>query len=175
MSSINPTGSPRVEPGVPAWRREFDQRWQAFAPRERQAIALAALAIGVLVVWLVGVQPALRTLREAPLQIDAVDAKLQVMQGLAAETASLRNATPVSAAQAVAALTAATERMGGKGRLQVQGDRATLTLVAADTESLRQWLELARSAARARPVEAQWSRGPKGYTGTLVVSFGGGP
>lgn len=169
------TRSPRTPSGAvngSAWRQQWDQRWAAFASRERQAIILAASALAVLLVWLIAVQPALRTLRSAPAQIDALDAQLQFMHALATETTGLRAATPVSTAQATAALTAATERMGGRGQLTVQGDRATLTLNGADTESLRAWLELARSAARARPVEAQWSRGPNGYSGTLVVSFG---
>lgn len=137
-------------------------------------MSIGGAALGVLLLWLLAVQPALRTLREVPAQIDAVDAQLQAMRALAAETSGLRSATPVSQAQAMAALQAATDQLGAKGKLSVQGDRATLTLNAADTESLRSWLELARTAARARPVEAQLSRGPNGYTGTLVVVFGSG-
>lgn len=155
-------------------RQQLSLRWQALAPRERAMIGWAAAALGALLLWLVAVQPALRSLREVPAQIDAVDAQLQAMRALAAETTGLRGATPVSTAQAVAALTAATERLGSKGRLAVQGDRATLTLTAVDTDALRTWLELARSAARARPVEAQLSRGPTGYTGSLVVTLGAG-
>ena len=171
MSAVSPKLARGAVSGS-AWREQWMQRWAAFAPRERQAITLAAWALAVLLVWLIAVQPALRTLRVTPAQIDALDAQLQFMQALATETTGLRAATPVSTAQATAALTAATERMGGRGRLTVQGDRAILTLNGADTESLRAWLELARSAARARPVEAQWSRGPNGYSGTLVVAFG---
>lgn len=156
------------------WRREASRRWEALSPRDRLAVSIGAGALGVLVSWLLAVQPALRTVREVPAQIDVVEAQLQAMRALAAETSGLRGATPVSQAQAVAALQAATDRLGAKGKLSVQGDRATLTLTAADTESLRSWLELARSAARARPIEAQLSRNPNGYTGTLVVSLGGG-
>jgi general secretion pathway protein M len=140
----------------------------------RRAVALAAGFVAVLLLWWVGLQPALRTLKEAPAQINSVEAELQAMRALADETTRLRAAPPVSTSQAMAALTAATERLGSQGRLSIQGDRATLTLSAVDTESLRQWLELARSAARARPVEAQLSRGASGYSGTLVVQIGGG-
>jgi general secretion pathway protein M len=49
-----------------------------------------------------------------------------------------------------------------------------LTLNGVSGEQLRSWLAEARSGARARPVEAQLSRGPQGYTGTLVVSLGTG-
>ena len=82
------------------WQRQLDRRWQSFAPRERLAIGLAGAALGVLLLWLIAVQPALRSLREVPAQIDAVDAQLQAMRALAAETTGLRGATPVSTAQA---------------------------------------------------------------------------
>jgi general secretion pathway protein M len=155
-------------------RAELHQRWQALAERERRAVALAGGFVALLLLWLLGLQPALRTLKEAPAQINSVEAELQAMRALADETTRLRATAPVSTTQAVAALNAATERLGNQGRISIQGDRATLTLSSVDTESLRQWLELARSAARARPVEAQLSRGPTGYSGTLVVHIGGG-
>lgn len=156
------------------WQQQAVRRWQALSARDRLAATVGTSVLGVLILWLLAVQPAWRTVREVPAQIDAVEAQLQAMRALAAETTSLRGATPVSQAQAAAALQAATEQLGDKGKLVIQGDRATLTLTAADTASLRAWLELARSAARARPLEAQLSRGPAGYAGTLVVSFGGG-
>lgn len=161
-------------PSMPPWRSALNQRWQAMAERERRAVALAIGFLGILLLWAVGIQPALRTLKEVPPQINRVDIDLQTMRALADETTSLRGAPPVTSTQAVAALNSATERLGAKGRLSIQGDRATLTLSSVDTESLRQWLELARSAARARPIEAQLSRGPAGYSGTLVVNVGGG-
>ena len=150
-------------------------RWRSLAPREQRALLIAAAAIIVVLLWLVALQPALRTLREAPPQIAALEAELQSMRSLAAETGSLRGAAPVSRSQAVAALEGATRLMGSNGRLSVQGDRATLTLDAADSAKLSQWLELARGAARARPVEMQLIRGPKGYSGSLVVMVGASP
>jgi len=39
---------------------------------------------------------------------------------------------------------------------------------------LRGWLGEVRSGARVRPVETQLSRGPAGYTGTVIVALGGG-
>jgi general secretion pathway protein M len=75
----------------------------------------------------------------------------------------------------VAALQAATARLGTAGRLTMQGDRAVLNLNGVGTSALRDWLAEARTGARARPVEANLSRTAKGYTGTLVVAVGGGP
>ena len=135
------------------------------------SIAFGIVAIALL--WLVGIAPALRTVRDAPATLDRLDAQLSQMQRLAAEARELKAGAPVGAAQSAAALRSATERLGDRGRLAVLGDRATLTLTGVTGDALRQWLAEARSGARARPVEAQLTRGPQGYTGTLVVTFGG--
>ncbi len=158
---------------LPDWRRALDLRWQKLSPRERAALALAAGFLGLLLVVTVLVAPAWRTVRDAPARLDRADLELQSMQSMAAEAGRLRAAAPVSVAQATAALTAATQRLGDSGRLTIQGDRAVLTLKDADGASLRAWLEVARTAARARPVEAQWSRAASGYNGTLVVVLPG--
>jgi general secretion pathway protein M len=97
------------------------------------------------------------------------------MQRLAAESAELRATPPVNPEQAQAALKAATERLGDKAKISLQGDRAVLTLNGAGTEALRGWLAEARSGARARPLEANLMRSGSGYSGTLVVAVGGAP
>lgn len=148
--------------------------WRSRAPRERLALGVAAAVLGLFFVWLLFVQPAWRTLRDTPAQIDALDAQLQQMQRLAAESQGLRGVAAVSQVQAAAALKSATDRLGDKGRLSLQGDRASLTLNGVSPEALRGWLLEARSAARVRPVEAQLSRGPQGFSGTLVVTLSTG-
>jgi general secretion pathway protein M len=149
-------------------------RWRELSPRDRQAALIAAGAVGLLLAWLLLVQPAWRTLREAPVQIDRLDAQLQQMQQLANESRELRGTAPLPTAQSVAALQAATQRLGDRGRIVVAGDRATVTLTGVAGDQLRDWLFEARSGARARPVEAQLTRGPGGYSGSLVVAIGGG-
>ena len=153
-------------------RAQATAAWRSRTARERQAISLGALALGVLLVWSVAVQPALRTLREAPVKLDRLDAELAQMQRLAVESRALRATPPVAPSEATAALQAATVRLGAAGKLALQGDRATLTLTGADGPRLQAWLAEARRAARARPIEAQLIRGPQGYAGTLTVSLG---
>lgn len=163
-----------LPPGLKALRTEAAQRWAALPPRERMGVTLAGITIAIALVWVVGIAPALRALREAPAQIDALDLQLQSMQRMAMEARELRGTAPVPTTQAAQALKSATDRLGDKGRLAVQGDRATLTLNGVTGEMLRAWLTEARSGARARPVEAQLTRGPQGYAGTIVMSIGGG-
>ena len=148
-------------------------RWRTFSPRERLAAAIAIGIVALALVWLVALAPALRTLREAPAVLDRLDAQLSQMQRLAAEARDLKTGAPVGAAQSATALRSATERLGDRARLVVLGDRATLTLSGITGDALRQWLAEARSGARARPLDAQLTRGPQGYTGTLIVGIGG--
>jgi len=54
-----------------------------------------------------------------------------------------------------------------------RADRATLTLNGANGSQLRDWLVEARSSARARPLEANLTRGPQGYSGSIVVALPG--
>ena len=159
-------------PLVDLSRRALAQ-WQTLTPRDRSIARAGAAVVGLAIVWMLGVQPALRTLREAPPQIARVEAQLPEMQLLATESKSLRAASPIPPAQAAAALKDATARLGDRARLAQQGDRVTLSLSGVDGPALGALLAEARAGARARPVEAQLVRGPRGYDGTLVLTLGG--
>ena len=172
MSAENAAPLP---PGVAGLRAQAGALWRSRAPRERQLIAAAAIAVAALLVWLIAVQPALRTLRETPGELDRLDAQWQQMQLAASESAALRSASPVPPAQASEAVRAATERLGGKGKVALQGDRAVMTFSGLPFEALRNWLGEVRSAARARPVEAQLLKGASGYSGSITITLAGAP
>ena len=169
------TGNPAAAPALASLRQQAGAWWEARAPRERQALLAVVIVLGLFMVWSALIAPALLTVREAPARLDRLDAQLQQMQRVAAESAALRSVAPVSGAQASLALKAASDRLGERGRLTLQGERASLALTGVDTDTLRAWLQEARSGARARPVEAQLQRGPQGYSGTLSVTLGGTP
>lgn len=149
-------------------------RWLALGLRERRLALLAAAVLGAFVLWSVAIQPAWRTLRDVPAQRDRLELQLQEMRSLAAEVQQLRNAPALSAEQSAAALRAASDRLGPKARLSLQGDRAVLTLNGVSSGQLRDWLAEARAGARARPVEAQLSRSAQGFSGSVVLSLGAG-
>jgi general secretion pathway protein M len=153
-------------------RERAGAAWRARPPRDRLALTVMASVLGAFLVWTVLIAPAVATLRSAPAQLEALDAELLQMRAMAAEVRDLRNATPVPAAQAGLAIKAAVERQGDKVRLSLQNERALLTLQNASPEQLRALLAEARSAARARPIDANLARGPSGFTGTLVFSLG---
>jgi general secretion pathway protein M len=173
MSATGPVRA-SLPPTPSGWRQQTREFWRARAPRERLILGAALLAVGAAIVWFIAVQPALVTLREAPAQIDRLDAQLQQMQRLAAESKTLQNPAQISPQQAAAALKAATDQLGEAAQLSVVGDRATLTLKGVSGPALRGWLNEARSAAHARAVEAQLVRNPQGYAGSVVLTIGAG-
>lgn len=162
-----------LPPALAQTREKARAWWKARAPRERLAVLVAAGLVGLFLVWLIFVQPAWRTLREAPVRLDALDAQLQQMQRLAGEATQLRALPPVGSLQSQAALKAATDALGPAGRLVLGGDRATVTFTNATGTQLRDWLAEVRSAARVRPIEANLTRGAQGYSGTVIVQMPG--
>lgn len=156
------------------WTAPWRARWRALGSRERRGMSIAAWVLGLFLLWALAIAPAWRTARTAPAQLDQLDAQLQQMQRQANEARELRAIPALATPQAAAALRAATDELGAAGRLQVSGERATLTLTGANGTQLRDWLAQARSAARARPLEAKLTRGPAGYSGSIVVALPSG-
>ena len=167
------TDSPSLPPAINDARQQAGRFWQSRAPRERQLILVMAVSVAILLVWLTLIQPALRVLREAPLELDRLDQQMQQMQLAASEMQGLRAASPVPTEQASTALRAATSQLGSSAKLAIQGDRAVLTFTGIQGDALRGWLGEARSAARARPMEAQLVKAATGYSGSITVSLGG--
>ena len=154
-------------------RAELQTRWQALGERERLALQAVGALLGVLLAWAILLAPALRTLKTAPAELETLELQLQQMQAQAQEARVLRAAPAVPPAQAQAALASSVAHLGPAARLNLTGDRAVVTLTAISPEALQGFLGEARAAARARPVEAQLTRGPQGYSGSLVLSLGG--
>lgn len=161
-------------PSLQQVRHQAVTQWQALGARERLALGAAALLLGLLLAWSLLVAPALRSFRTAPAELERLDAQLQQMRAQAQEAEALRTAPAVPPEQAQAALKAAVEHLGAAARLNLTGDRAVVTLNGLAPEALQAWLAEVRSAARARPVEAQLTRGPQGWSGSLVLTLGGG-
>lgn len=149
--------------GGAAWRSRFaplQQRWLALSARERSLARLAAAAVAILLIWLVGLAPALSTLRQVDLKRGPLDARQQRMLVLKAEADRLK-ALPVRSGgddRARALATSAQARLGITAQIAVAGDRATLTLRGTPAAALAAWLADARVNARALPTEAKLVR-----------------
>ena len=153
-------------------RAQLQARYAKLDARERQMVVVIGGLLAFLLVWLVLVRPAWKTLDEAPALREQADAQLLQMQAISTEAKLLRALPPVSESVAEQVLKSATDDLGGKAKLSVQGNRATLTVTGINGEDLRKWLIQARGGARARPVEATLTRAGDGYNGTLVVAIG---
>jgi general secretion pathway protein M len=153
------------------WLVPLRRVWTSLAPRERRLVGLAGAVVGLGLLMGLGLQPAWRTLQEAPARIAALEAQRLVMQGQAADAARWRAVPPLPSGQAGAALQAATQRLSPRARLSLQGDRAVLTFEALAPAELQAWLAEARAGARARPVEAQWSNQPSGLAGRVTLAL----
>lgn len=149
------------------------RRWQTLTLRDRRIATWVAWALGLALLWVLAVAPAWRSVSSAPERLDQLDRQLRQMQLLAGETTALRALPVVGTMQSQAALKAATDALAGAGRLTLGGDRATVTFTNATGTQVRDWLAEARSAARVRPIEANLTRGPQGYSGTLIVQMPG--
>lgn len=153
-------------------RNQLLARYARLDARERQMVVIIVAAVTFLVVWLALVRPAMNTLETAPALRDQADAQLLQMQAISNEARQLRALPPVPQSVAEQVLKSATDELGGKAKISVQGDRATLSVTGINGEELRKWLIQARGGARARPVEADLVRAGDGYNGTLIVTIG---
>lgn len=158
-------------------------RWNALGAREQMLVSVALGLVGLALLWWVALAPALRTLNTADAQQAALDAQLQVMQGLQIEARALQSQPGLSRDDAVRALEASVkQRLGPAAQFSMVGDRATITLKGAPADGVAQWLTQARVNARALPSEARLVRTAGGagaagnaaapaWDGTLVLSL----
>ena len=176
MSYRPSTDMSEQTPSLKALKQEWQAKWAAMPARERQLLTVAAWLAGLVLLVMVGVRPAWKSLQETPKQLVEINAQLEQMRTQAQEAQFLRQRPPVPPVQAEAALKAATERLGNAGRLMVQGDRAVLTATAVSGEALAMWLDEIRAGARAKPVEANLSQTEPGhYSGTVILALSAMP
>ena len=155
-----------------AWRTH----WQALAPRERQLLRAAAALVVLALLWWLALAPALDTLRHAPTRHAKLDSQLQAMQALQAEAQQLQKAPRLPTDAAARALQAAVaEHLGSSARLNITGDRATLTLQGTPATALAPWLAQARANAHAITQEARLVRNASTdsirWDGTVVLAL----
>jgi general secretion pathway protein M len=166
-------------------------RWSSLAPRERQALALAAGTVGLALLWWVLLAPALQTLRAAPARHALLDQQLQRMQRLEAEAQRLQAELPPPSTESPNALPAprpdlqrglqesVTTQLGAGARLVLQGERAQLTLKNVPAPALAAWLGQARQNLRVGAVEmrltaaagAAPATNDQRWDGTLVLGL----
>jgi len=152
--------------------RAFGAMWERMALRERRLVLLALLLVVVALSWTLALAPALRVLRTAPAQLQALDAQLESMQGMAVQARGMQARTPLAREETVRILESSVrQNLGDGATLRLTGDRATVTLKAVPPQSLARWLVQVRASARAMVSQASLARGPTGWDGSLVLDL----
>lgn len=178
---MNPPTSPTIaharrrKTAVATLGDRWAAKWENMAPRERRAVAFATWIVGLALLWWVALGPAITTLRKAPEQHAALDAQLAKMQTLAATANQLRgqNSAPTpSRGAAQSSLEQATRQLGDSAQINMQGDKAILTLRGTPPQDLAVWLNQVRINARLVPVTTQLERSgsPEGWRGQITVA-----
>jgi general secretion pathway protein M len=135
------------------------QWWGGLAAREQSMLTLAAVVVGLALLWLVAIAPAVQTLRASEAQHAQADAHLQSMQALAAQAKQLRTQRLLSSEESQRNLeNSVKQTFGTSATLSVTDARASLTLKAAPPDALALWLSQARINARVVPSEARLQR-----------------
>jgi general secretion pathway protein M len=146
--------------------------WRQLKMSERRLILIALTVISAALLWLVAFAPALKTIKEAPSEHRALDAKLLNMRTLSAEAKLLQSQPKLSVDEAQKALqSSVAQRFGTTGQLNMVGERSTLTLKGAKPQELALWLAQARVNARALPVEVKLTRSNDAWDGSVVSSL----
>ena len=155
-----------------ARRAGLSRAWQGMSGRERRMVGATMALVLLAVLWWLALSPALRVLRSAPQQIEALDQQLQTMQQLAAEAGAIQSRPPMAREASLRALEASVrQRLGTAPQVRVAGDRATVVLQGVPPQALAQWLSQVRTGARVVPVQAQLRRGAQGWDGTVVLDL----
>lgn len=149
-------------------------KWQQLTRRDKKMVLSAASALVLVFVWWTLVATPLQVLRQADKQQRDLDTQLQAVQSLKAQAESLKAQPAMKREAAVAMLQSSVKPYGASAQLEVVGERFTLTLRALPADALAQWLALARTSARALPVEARLFRSAgaiPSWDGTLVLTL----
>ena len=147
-------------------------RWRALAPRERLALSGLAWVLGLLLVWLTLVSPALHTLRGAAAAQARLGAEFAQMQALQRRARALQARPAVSPAQWLVQLREQAQRLGPGASVQQQAGQASLVLKQVKADVLSAWL--ATDGIRLRPEALQLERDPGAgatWSGTLTFAL----
>lgn len=146
---------------VPAFMPRLQAAWNARAPRERRLLGLAATVVLLALVWAVAIQPALRTLRTAPTQLQALEGDLGRMQALHMRAQTLQALPARDAAVALEQFHSTTTQLLGSSAQSTQaGSLLRVQLSKVDADDLARWLTAVGSAAGLRPASADLRRVP---------------
>lgn len=157
-------------------KSEWRSRFKALPDKDRQRLKYLALGLFLSLLWFWNMAPALKTYREAPLQLAQLELQSQNLKSLQTQALALQKAPRMNAQNASAVLQqTATEILGSSAKLNLEAGRATVNLTPTSADALAQFLATARIKAYALPVEAKLQKTKTAdqelWRGTLILSF----
>ena len=164
---------------------KFLNTFQALPDKDRQRLLVLASVFLALMLWTWNLAPALKTLREVPLQLTQLDAQTQQLKAMQAQAQTLQKSPRIKSNEAASLLQkASSEVLGNGARLNIEGTRATLTLSGVSADSLAQFVALARTQSQTMPIEAHLQKfsasgsaskdSKELWRGALILSLPGG-
>ena len=164
---------------------KFFNTLQALPKKDRQRLGGLAAVFMALMLWTWNLAPALKTLREVPLQLSQLDAQTQQLKAMQVQAQTLQKSPRIKPNEAASLLQkAASEVLGNGARLNIEGTRATLTVSGVSADSLAQFVALARIQSQAMPIEAHLQKfsasgaatkdSKELWRGALILSLPGG-
>ena len=139
--------------------------WSRRNPREQRLLGIGVWVLGLAVLWVLALGPALRTWQEAPARQALLDAQSQRMRQLQAQAQSLQKPAVITRTDAAKWLEKILAELGPNARISLQGETATLSLQAAPASALARWLSQARDNAQALPTQAQLQQANPAHQG----------
>jgi general secretion pathway protein M len=146
--------------------------WRRLGKRERLLLVLMVAVVLVAAMWFVGLAPALRTLRTAPAQIEALERQAQAMQVLAAQVQGMQGRLAPSREEALRELELSVrQRLAVSAQVNATADHVTVVLKDAPPQSMAAWLSQARLKARVVVSQANLTLTATGWEGSLVFNL----
>ena len=149
----------------------WQARWAQSSPREQGLVRLAAALVLLALVWLLAINPALRTLRAAQSQGPLLRAQLQDMLLLQAQAQALQAQPGAQSLDAKSLVEASLPGLSESARMVIAGDRATVTFQGGSADALAQWLGQVRLNAHALPLELHLGQSKGLWKGSVVLQL----
>jgi general secretion pathway protein M len=144
--------------------------WEALSSRDKRMIRVAAVLLIFVLLWLLALQPAIRTIRSFESAQRTQETKLQQMLNLQSQAQSMQNLPLVSQAAAVTALEISIEQtFGNRAEIIFNGNNATVNVRAISPEDLAKWLNNIRTNSRTVAIQARLTRTNIGWNGSFQM------
>ena len=144
--------------------------WKALSSRDKRMIRVAAALLVFVLLWLLALQPAIRTIRSFESAQRTQETKLQQMLNLQSQAQSMQNLPLVSQAAAVTALEVSIEQtFGNRAEIIFNGNNATVNVRGISPEDLAKWLNNIRTNARTVAIQARLTRTNIGWNGSFQM------